>query len=218
VANVTKKQQPPSLKLSGSQRKGKVSARDSGRRNNTKKGFKVKKQEIPTPEVPEEESVLADDAKQPDEHQAQTQPSSDKRVDEEVASIGQDSPVTSRSISLAAARAAPTSERQIPEDDLTPAATESNPRRNFVASSSRSDGHKPVVRTEKRTGRSLRTLFVLLLLAAGPVAAVIGVNFQDYVISVSAQVDQTGKLRGLASDVMRAGNMSDEGAAKTPLQ
>jgi hypothetical protein len=72
------------------------------------------------------------------------------------------------------------------------------------------DGRKPAVKAVKRKGKSLRALFIVFLLAVGPLVAVVGVKFHDYVITISARVNEEGMIRGLMPSVVNARTAGSE--------
>lgn len=117
--------------------------------------------------------------------------------------------LTNRSISMAAARAAPDPEVRKPDDDPAEPVALSGLAVKTVTSTPGNDGRKPAMKAVKRRGKSLRVLFVIFLLAVGPLIAVVGVNFHDYVITISAQVDKEGVIRMLMPSI---GNVEDTGS------
>ena len=189
---------------------GKAAARDAAPKSKKKKAIEDQKQESSATVETEKETALEDDTVQPVEEQVQTPPSSEKKSDQKIGLTRQDSPVRNRSISMAAARAAPVTGGRQPTDKLTPTLSETNQPAIFVASSPETDGRKPAVETAKRKGRSLKMQMIIFLLAVGPLAAVVGVKFQDYVITISAQVDREGMLRRVMPTINHVGDKNDE--------
>lgn len=175
----------------------KVAAVDAAPKNNKKKAVKEQTQESPAPVIPGKETTQEDDTVQPVEKQVQIPSSSEKKSDEKISLTRQDSPVKSRSISMAAARAAPVTRGRQPTDKLTTARSETTQPEKSVASSHGSDDREPAVETTKRKGRSLKMQMIIFLLVVGPFAAVVGVKFSDYVVTVSAQVDKSGMIRNV---------------------
>jgi putative secretion ATPase (PEP-CTERM system associated) len=217
AADVEPMQRPPSPKPPADSGAGKAAARDAAPKSKKKKAIEDQKQESSAPVVPEKEAPPEKEAAQ--EHdmvqpavevQVQIPPSSEKKSDEKIDLTHQDSPVKSRSISMAAARAAPVTRGRQPTDKLTTARPETTQPEKSVASSPGTDGRKPAVETAKRKGRSLKMQMIIFLLAVGPLAAVVGVKFQDYVITISAQVDREGMLRRVMPSINHIGDKNDE--------
>ena len=123
---------------------------------------------------------------------------------------GLDSPVTKRSISMAAARAAPGPDGWKPVDGPADPVALSGMSVKTVTGTPEHDSRKPAVKAVKRKGKSLRALFIVFLLAVGPLVAVVGVKFHDYVITISARVNEEGMIRGLMPSVVNARTAGSE--------
>ena len=207
--NIEQKERPLSTKPSNGSNAVKVSSRNSAPNRKRNRRSEDQKRGLSDPVDHEIKAALEDDTAQAREEQVQKPPSS-RNVAGRIGQTGQNSPVANRSISMAAARAAPISEGRKPYINLTPRPSVSGSPKKFVASSPGSDGRKPAVKSAKRKARSLSMLGVIFLLAVGPLAAVVGVNFRDYVITVSVQADKEGVIRGVMSDFKHTGDKSEE--------
>lgn len=162
------------------------------------------------------ETALKDAMVKPAKEQVQI-PSISKRIDKEAVNIRQDSSVTSRSISMAAARAAPDSDRGRPNDSLIHGLYETGSRAKAVASSSEINVRPPAAVSAQKKGKSLRLQLAIFLLAVGPLIAVVGFNFHDYVVTVSAQVDAKGKVHSLISTISNFGDTDEQPAANVMI-
>jgi len=204
--NTQRAAMPKSTGVSGERE---VSSRASATRRNNKKAIGNRKRESPAPVERKKETVLKDVMVKPAKEQVRI-PSISKRIDKEAVNIRRDSSITSRSISMAAARAAPDSDKGRLNDSLIHGLYEAGSRAKAVASSSEINVRPPAAVAAQKKAKSLRLQLAIFLLAVVPLIVVVGVNFRDYVVTVSAQVDAKGKVHSLISTISNLGDTDEQ--------
>jgi putative secretion ATPase (PEP-CTERM system associated) len=191
-------------------RKRKITHHNSTSKRNARKRSKDHKQKSVASATRDEETALEDDAARQRDEMAQVPPPKENKIGRRIGRTGRDSPVASRSISMAAARAAPLSRGLKPDDSQVHITTELGSPAKSSASSLEQNDRKPAIQDTKRKGKSLTIKLIIFLLVVGPLAAVVGVNFRDHMITVSAQVDKNGMVRSLMPSINNVDDNSGE--------
>jgi type II secretory pathway predicted ATPase ExeA len=191
-------------------RKRKVTLRDPARKRHAKKRIKEHQQSLVAPAVRKEKVAIEDSSSQLREESPQVLSPREKKVGRKIGKTGRDSPVINRSISMAVARAAPPSmEHRLDDNRVRTTSKLDSPEKSSTSSLEHND-RKPVIQIAKRKGWPLLVKIIIFLLVVGPFAAVVGVNFRDYTITVSAQVDKNGIARRLIPSLNNVNDNSGE--------
>jgi putative secretion ATPase (PEP-CTERM system associated) len=177
-------------------RKNKIILPDSEFKKNTKKKSESLKRESSSEKKPVNTAELKGDKAQTVKEKPSISLASKKRN-----AGNQPSAASNGSIAKATARVAKVSNLHASGDILNIAQSKKDLAAKLAATVQMPGNSSPAVESTKRKGMSWGMWLVIFMLVIGPLVAVVGINFQYHVITISAEVDGKGVIRKVIPDI-----------------